>query len=391
MAPFRPAVAILFLLALLVAAGAAAHLPTAGCRRLARYARVFCFGDSLTDTGNAAIFPSTAGGPSTRPPYGETHFGRPTGRASDGRLVIDFLVEALKVPQPTPYLAERTAADLLNGTNFAVGGATALDPAFLASRGVMSSVPVSLSNETTWFHNVLQLLGGSSSEHELRKITASSVFYVGEIGLNDYIYALIDQSVDVAASLVPHIIGAIRLALTMVSAGARTLLVTGMLPLGCEPQLLAVFPGDDHDPATGCVARLNELAELHNRALERMLGELRRAHPGRLFLYADIYRHVIRAVASPAAYGFGGRPLAACCGGGGGKYNFDFAAFCGAPGTAACADPSEFVSWDGVHFTEAANRLIARAMLRGLRRRRAIAATVCPPSARLASALVTAE
>ncbi|CAN6311258.1 unnamed protein product [Urochloa humidicola] len=198
-----------------------------------------------------------------------------------------------------------------------------------------------------------------------------------------------DHSVDVAASLEPHIIDTIRLALTaMVSAGARTVVVTGMLPLGCEPQLLALFPfpSGDYDPATGCIARFNELAELHNRKLERMLGELRRSHPGRLFLYIDIYRPVIRAVESPASYGFGDKPLAACCGGGGNPYNFDLTAFCGTPGSAACADPSEYVSWDGVHFTEAANRLIARAVLGGLRR---AAVTVCP-SARLASPLVTA-
>jgi phospholipase/lecithinase/hemolysin len=57
----------------------------------ARYDRVFSFGDSLTDTGNSAILPATAGGPFTNPPYGETYFKRPNGRASNGRLVIDFI------------------------------------------------------------------------------------------------------------------------------------------------------------------------------------------------------------------------------------------------------------------------------------------------------------
>ena len=57
--------------------------------------------------------------------------------------------------------------------------------------------------------------------------------------------------------------------------------------------------------------------------------------------------------------GFRERPLAACCGSGRGAYNFNMTAFCGAAGTAACNDPSEYVSWDGVHFTEAANRHIA--------------------------------
>ncbi|KAM0928197.1 hypothetical protein ACQ4PT_002332 [Festuca glaucescens] len=124
----------------------------------ARYDRVFSFGDSLTDTGNSAILPATAGGPFTNPPYGETHFKRPNGRASDGRLVIDFIVESLRLPQPEPYLAGRTADDFRHGVNFAVGGATALDMAFLQSKGITSFVPVFLSNQTTWFNGVLQLL-----------------------------------------------------------------------------------------------------------------------------------------------------------------------------------------------------------------------------------------
>ncbi|CAL4916512.1 unnamed protein product [Urochloa decumbens] len=366
-----PAVALLLqvLVLLVVAAEAAAADGSLGP---ARYTRVFAFGNSLTDTGNAAIFPVTAGGPFTQPPYGETYFGHPNGRSSDGRLIIDFLVKKLKVPEPTPYLAGRTAADFLNGTNFAVGGATALEKAFLASKGITSFVPISLSNETTWFQNVVQLLMNSSSDIEHRKIMARSVFYAGEIGVNDYFFALSsNSSINLAVSLVPHIIGAIRSALTaMITAGARTVVVTGMLPIGCEPQQLALFPGGpgDSDPATGCIKRFNDVAQLHNLALKRMLGELRLAHPGRSLslLYADIYSPVVRAVASPAAYGFGSRPLAACCGGGGGPYNFNFTAFCGTPASTACADPSKSISWDGIHFTEAANRFITRAMLKGL-------------------------
>jgi len=44
---------------------------------------------------------------------------------------------------------------------------------------------------------------------------ASSFFYVGEIGLNDYNFALNSTSIEVAVSLVPDIIGAIRSALTV--------------------------------------------------------------------------------------------------------------------------------------------------------------------------------
>lgn len=47
---------------------------------------VFNFGDSNSETGGFwAAFPAQ---PS---PFGMTYFGRPSGRASDGRAVVDFL------------------------------------------------------------------------------------------------------------------------------------------------------------------------------------------------------------------------------------------------------------------------------------------------------------
>ena len=56
-----------------------------------KYNAVFNFGDSLVDAGNLV----TEGIPdylaTARPPYGQSYFGYPTGRCSDGRLVIDFI------------------------------------------------------------------------------------------------------------------------------------------------------------------------------------------------------------------------------------------------------------------------------------------------------------
>jgi len=47
---------------------------------------IFNFGDSNSDTGcmSAAFYPAAL-------PYGETFFNEAAGRASDGRLIIDFI------------------------------------------------------------------------------------------------------------------------------------------------------------------------------------------------------------------------------------------------------------------------------------------------------------
>lgn len=95
----------------------------------------------------------------------------------------------------------------------------------------------------------------------------------------------------------------------VIAAGARTVVVAGMIPIGCEPEMLALFPGgagDYYDPASGCIARFNRLAELHNCELQRALHELRRAHPGAaaaIVRYADLYGPVAAAIASPGEYG----------------------------------------------------------------------------------------
>jgi hypothetical protein len=57
------------------------------------YTSICSFGDSYADTGDFAIIFGQAASDLliTKPPYGMTFFGHPTGRISDGRLAIDFI------------------------------------------------------------------------------------------------------------------------------------------------------------------------------------------------------------------------------------------------------------------------------------------------------------
>lgn len=66
-------------------------------------------------------------------------------------------------------------------------------------------------------------------------------------------------------------------------------------------------------------------------------------------------------------------PLAACCGYGGLPLNFDSRIVCGqtkildgSTVTAkACSNTSEYINWDGTHYTEAANRHAFEQILKG--------------------------
>ncbi|KAL6841773.1 hypothetical protein ACP4OV_028285 [Aristida adscensionis] len=355
------------LLAAVILAGAAAA--AAAVRRTGGggcYGRFFAFGDSAVDTGNF-IRCSAAPGAVAKPPYGETFFRRPTGRWSDGRLIVDFIVERLGYPYWTPYLAGETAADFRHGANFAVASATALDQPAFEEEGVHVHhiTPYSLAVQIGWFKQLIANL--TSTEHERREIMASSLFLVGAIAGDDYNHPFFqNKPLEFAHSLVPRVVRSIvRSVEALIELGAGTVYVPGVVPLGCVPRHLFLFRGSkagDYD-AAGCLRRLNALAGRHNALLRRELAALRRRDDADV-VYVDCYGAVLDAVASPARHGFaeGAAALEACCGGGG-PYNANVSLDCSDAGAARCADPSGRVSWDGLHMTEAAHRVMARRVL----------------------------
>jgi hypothetical protein len=85
--------------ALLLHLAALGPAASAGSGR--RYDSIFSFGDSFADTGNKPIAFARYSVPVTvmRPPYGETFFGRPTGRTTDGRVILDLVGQHLPCSQ----------------------------------------------------------------------------------------------------------------------------------------------------------------------------------------------------------------------------------------------------------------------------------------------------
>lgn len=154
------------------------------------FKKIYAFGDSFTDTGNTG---TVSNGPSgfghvSNPPYGITFFHHPTNRYSDGRLVIDFIAESLSLPYLQPYrniVSNASTSDASHGVNFAVAGSTAINYDFFVKNNLTLDItPQSILSQLNWFNKFLETQGSKATTFD------DALFWVGEIGVNDYAYTL---------------------------------------------------------------------------------------------------------------------------------------------------------------------------------------------------------
>lgn len=155
------------------------------------FKKVYAFGDSFTDTGNSRLLGNSSSFNSALIPGlpdGSNFFDSPTKRYSDGRLVIDFLTEMLKIPNLHVYM--NFSANFTFGVNFAVAGSTALPVQVAAKqnpgRRLTFLIPLLLKMQIDWFHKFINETYANDQKKWQEEVDTSLV-WIGEFGANDYI------------------------------------------------------------------------------------------------------------------------------------------------------------------------------------------------------------
>ncbi|KAL8171754.1 hypothetical protein V2J09_023558 [Rumex salicifolius] len=320
---------------------------------------IFNFGDSNSDTGALAAglgFP-------VNPPNGRLYFGRSTGRLSDGRLLIDFLCKSVPFAQSLntsflrPYL-DSVGSNFQNGANFAVVGSSTL-PKY---------VPFALNIQILQFLHFktrsLELVA-SGSKDLINEEGFRNALYMIDIGQNDLADSFSKNlSYSKVIERIPLVMAEIKSAVkTLYDQGGRKFQMHNTGPLGCLPQKLSMVQHKTEQlDSAGCFSNYNKAAKLFNQALIELSQQMRSEMKDATIVYVDIYAIKYDIISNAAVYGFSS-PLMTCCGFGGGPYNYDIRLPCGNSGNQVCTDGSKYVSWDGIHYTEAANAIVAKKVL----------------------------
>lgn len=342
------------------------HASTANTEKIPRpFEKIYAFGDSYTDTGNTG----SATGPSSfsyvsNLPYGQTFFHHPTNRYSDGRLVIDFVAESLSLPYLPPHL--NTTADKSSGVNFAVAGSTAIEHEFFVKNNLTRDItPESLETQLSWFTKFLEGQGCTDTKATPQKCKAvfdDALIWVGEIGANDYAYTL---GSSVSDKMIQEL--AIKRATDFLEIllykGAKYVVVQGLPPTGCLAMAM-YFLREDYRDNIGCVGSMNKQSYSHNTIYQAKLQAFRKQFPDAIIVYADYWNAYRTVINNAHNYGFS-ELYKVCCGSGGGQYNYDSSGPCGSPASTTCANPSEYINWDGVHLTEGMYKVVSDLFLDG--------------------------
>ncbi|MCV2423733.1 hypothetical protein LNV47_24425, partial [Paucibacter sp. DJ4R-1] len=276
-------------------------------------------------------------------PFGITFPRRPSGRFSDGRVLTDFLAEFLGVKSPIPYswrkLAPQKAKD---GVNFAFGGTGVLN--------TTATIKVGLPNMTQQIDLFQQILSGNDVVQVDTRLT-DAVAYVSLVG-NDYnTYLSSGGSIQGLPSFITKVVNQLAVNLERIlNLGFRRIIVTGLQPIGCVPQLTA------SDSFKQCNSTFNSAVQFHNQLLAQAVATLNNQTSETPIHILDLYNSFFSSFQEKDTYTGRSRfetPLIPCC------FGIDANSNCGDVDEdgnklyTLCDDRSAAFFWDSYHPTQA--------------------------------------
>ncbi|EEF46208.1 GDSL esterase/lipase 5 [Ricinus communis] len=320
-------------------------------------AALFIFGDSSVDAGNNNYINTIPENRADMKPYGQNGiFQAPTGRFSDGRIIVDYIAQFAKLPLIPPFL--QPSADYIYGANFASGGGGVLPE---TNQGMVIDLPTQLK----YFEEVEKSLTEKLGETRAKEIIEEAVYFIS-IGSNDYMGGYLGnpkmQENYIPEVYVGMVIGNLTNAIqALYQKGARKFAFLSLCPLGCLPTLRALNPKASEG---GCFEAASSLALAHNNGLKAVLISLEHLLKGFKYCNSNFYNWLNDRINNPTKYGFKDG-VNACCGTG--PYGGIFT--CGGNKKVAkfelCENANEYVWWDSFHPTERIHAEFAKTLWNG--------------------------
>lgn len=322
---------------------AALLLATATSVPAAPFTGLTVFGDSLSDTGNAAI---ALGGAVTMPPFPlipSEPYARPgplLPALSNGPIWAEFVASALKLP---PDAAGRPLAPALaGGSNFAFGGA---DTGPLSTGPLTPNVPPSGSPTLLNQFDQFQLSSGPIVPTDLYAVWGGGNDIRRALDVySDVLMTSMDPAAALAAAsavIASSVANLSTLLGSLAAGGAQHILSLNAPDLGITPAVKALG-ADAVSLATGLSEALNIGLGTAILAIENNFSID--------IVEVNLFKVLEPVVTDPNAFGL-----------------LNVTDPClQVGGSGICADPASFLFWDGIHPTLAGHRLIAGAVLTAL-------------------------
>ncbi|VFQ83231.1 unnamed protein product [Cuscuta campestris] len=315
---------------------------------------IISFGDSSIDVGNNDYINTFF--KANYPPYGRDFTNHePTGRFCNGKLATDITADTLGFTQyPAAYLSPKaTGKNLLIGANFASAGSGYDDKTALLSHAIP------LSQQLQYFKEYQSKLASVAGSAKASSIIKDALYVVGagnsDFLQNYYINPYINKiySPDQYGSYLVGIFT--NFVKDLYGLGARKIGVTSLPPLGCLPAAKTLFGFHQ----SGCVDYINTNAQKFNGKVNAAAAQLKKSLPGLRLVIFDIYKPLNDLIKSPSNSGFAeaGR---GCCGTGTVETSV---LLCNSKSLGTCSNATQYVFWDSVHPSEAANQVLADTLI----------------------------